>query len=155
MSILNNIDIDEMASLIKLPLIGVFSKDELPKKRIDGYYVINMQNGTNSKGKELPGTHWVSCGVIKNKSFYFDSFGCVPPTSVYNYLPKPIMYNTQQIQDIDSSDCGWFSFCCCYYLFKNGFNKSSFNKFVKMFDKNNFKNNDKIINQYANSIFNF
>ena len=153
MSILTNEDLEQMAIEIKLPLVGVFCKDELPKKKIEGFYIINMQNSVDSNGKSLGGTHWISAGIWKGKSFYFDSFGCICPNEVKKFLPKPIMYNTQQIQSIDSSDCGYFAFCCCYYLYKNGLNETTYDKFVKMFDENNFKKNDKVIQKYSKKIF--
>ena len=41
---LTNFDIEEICKSLQLPLVGVFSKDELPKKNYIGSYYINMEN---------------------------------------------------------------------------------------------------------------
>lgn len=155
MSILNNLDIENMALKCKIPLIGVFSKDELPKKKYDGFYIINMQDSEDKYGNPLPGTHWTAFFKWKGQSIYFDSFGIVPPKSVNNFLPKPIMYNSQQIQAIESTCCGWFAVYFGHYLFNNGINEIGFNNFIKMFNEINLKKNDKVIERYAKKALKF
>ena len=51
------------------------------------------------------GTHW----VIFVTEFYFDSYGCPPPTNILNHIKKGI-YSEYQIQKNDS-------YCAAYCLF--------------------------------------
>ena len=60
---------------------------------------VKIDNG--SKG----GTHW-TCFIIKDKSYYFDSFGGQPDKFLLNQLPKPIKYLNYELQDINSKLCG-------------------------------------------------
>ena len=57
---------------------------------------VNIDNGSQS------GTHW-TCFIVKDKkSYYFDSFGGQPDKFLLNQLPKPIIYDNYEIQDINS-----------------------------------------------------
>ena len=49
--------------------IGVFSRDNLPKKIQDGVYVINLDEYRDI------GTHSIALFCKKNEIVYFDSFG--------------------------------------------------------------------------------
>jgi hypothetical protein len=49
----------------------------------------------------------------------------------------------EQIQDIDSSMCGWF---CLYFL--DMMENNSLEKTIKIFDYDNIENNDDIIKRY-------
>ena len=51
---LSNFDLQDLALKYNLPLIGVYSKDELPKKIQVGSYYVNMQDSTEGNG-----THWI------------------------------------------------------------------------------------------------
>ena len=48
--------------------IGVFSRDNLPKKIKDGAYVINLDEYADT------GTHWIALFCKKNEIVYFNSF---------------------------------------------------------------------------------
>ncbi len=120
MSILSNFDIDKLCKKLKIPLVGVFSKDELPAQRQAGFYIVNMQSSVDEFGNDLSGTHWVGFGIFTNgESFYFDSFGVVPPQEVENYLKpfKPVPYNNLEIQAITSTDCGWWCVGVCHFIY--------------------------------------
>ena len=69
---------------------------------------VNIENGAQG------GNHW-TCFIIKNNnSFYFDSFGGQPDIFPLNQLPKPIIYQTYKIQQINSKLCGSYSL---YFFF--------------------------------------
>ena len=79
-TILSNIDILNLANRLNLPLIGCFSKDQLPKRKIKGDFVVNL--GDASTG----GSHW-TCFSTKDKMvYYYDSFGAPPPIEVDQYI---------------------------------------------------------------------
>ena len=116
---LSNTDIERIANdELELPIIGVFSKDLLPKERYEGSYYINMQNSEDGGG-----THWVLAKILKDndgehKAIYFDSFGVGMPKEVEAFLSpfKPIPYNNRQIQDLPTTQCGYYCLYCDYYL---------------------------------------
>ena len=111
-------DIEKLAEDIELPIVGVFSKDRLPDKPLVGSYYINLQNADDGGG-----THWVFAKIIEDddgeyKAIYFDSFGIGSPKEVSAFLTpfKPVAYNTRQIQDLPTSQCGYYCLYCDYYL---------------------------------------
>jgi len=156
---LTNYDIEKIAEKLDLPLIGVFMRDELPTQRKIGSYVINLDSS------EGDGTHWVFakifCDADRSDSdsdsddessinkycgcLYFDAFGFGMPIEVENFL-KPFsvkVINTKQIQNIASTQCGWYCIYCDYYLETNKDGKSyvdDYRKFIDIWDKDPSKN---------------
>ena len=53
-TILSNFDIIDLANHLKLPLVGVYSKDKLPKKLIKGSFVVNLGDAKTG------GSHWTA-----------------------------------------------------------------------------------------------
>jgi hypothetical protein len=103
---ITNFDIEDIAKHLKLPIVGVFSKDQLPQKRKVGSYYINMED--HDKGN---GTHWVFARIFPTgHAIYFDSFGVQTPEPVRDFLKpfSPYACNVRQIQDIKSENCGRF-----------------------------------------------
>lgn len=126
---LSNFDIQRITRKLELPIVGVFSKDELigQKRKIGSYYV-NMENSTEGEG-----THWVLAKIYDDDSrddekdkkdthkvgaLYFDPFGLDMPKEIENFLSpfKPIPFNNRQIQSIRSTQCGWYCISCDYAL---------------------------------------
>ena len=124
---LSNFEIEDLAQQFDLPLIGVYSKDELKNvvPRV-GTYIVNQQNST-----EGDGTHWTMCKIFCDddrdeqgadvkvcKALAFDSFGVGCSIEVSEFLKnfKPIAQNTRQIQDLKSDECGWYCLCLDYAL---------------------------------------
>lgn len=87
---------------------GVYSKDRLPITIKRGkWYIVNMQNYD-----EGDGTHWVT---FKSSSpmLYFDSMGFPPPNEIMEKAsPSGILFNQRQIQDYDSTACGYYCIAC-------------------------------------------
>jgi hypothetical protein len=126
---LSSYDIEVLCDKLELPLVGVYSKDKLPKEREVGSYYINLQNDADGDG-----THWVLAKIYCDKereenkvreekdlicnALYFDPFGISPPIEVVEFLKpfKPIAINTKQIQSINTSQCGWYCVLCDYTL---------------------------------------
>lgn len=127
---LSNFDIERICKKIDLPLVGVFSKDKLPKERSVGSYYINMENSDDGDG-----THWVLAKIYNDAdrdenvrrvqrkkdnigALYFDPFGVDMPKEVEEFLKpfKPIPYNNRQIQSINTTECGWYCIFCDYTL---------------------------------------
>ena len=78
---LSNIQLDQMARDLNIPLISVSFKDQIPYPPREGVYIVNLQSSTQGNG-----THW--SGIILNRagSIYFDSFGELPPKEVQKFI---------------------------------------------------------------------
>jgi hypothetical protein len=147
MSMLTNIDIYDYAHKYQLNLVGVYSKDQLPKTRESGGYIINLMNSTDKNNNPLPGSHWVSFYIEstnnKAKVVYFDSFGCVPPIIVQKFLNPfvPYPFNDGDIQNLNSGWCGWY---CIYFIWFMQTHSKSIPDITKRFDRflNSFDDTD-------------
>lgn len=119
-----NIELMHMAEIYKFEL-KVLSKDQLkdiPKKERPGNYIINLQNI-----KDGNGTHWVSLIIYPkplNISFYYDSFGILPPLEVIYFVNsgKNIAFCemyicNKQIQNIYDGFCG--QYCIDFLRYMN------------------------------------
>jgi hypothetical protein len=145
---ITNFELEDIANSRDLDLIGVFSKDDLPIKKISGSYIINLQNQDDGNG-----THWVVFKIFSNRDCcYFDSFGMPMPQEVNNWLSKfkPIATNNRQIQDIKSQLCGYF--CLAFIEYFNDIDPDKedifekYDDFLNCFSANQ-KTNDKIVKQ--------
>jgi len=143
----SNIDLENLAKKLKLPLIMVCSKDELPDKTQVGSYYVNLENSDVGSG-----SHWNMIKIFDTKNaLYFDSFGAPPPIEVSNFLKayKKFPYSNRHIQDIDSSRCGLYCVACDLYM--NRVMKrdmtDQFDDFLNMFTANT-KQNDMILVNY-------
>lgn len=128
---LTNFNLEDIMKHLKIKdFQGVFSKDELPVRKKSGFYIINLENSVDEKGKPLGGTHWVFFYLDMNtkEKFYFDSFGVVPPLEIEQFLGYPIVYNGIQIQDFNSVNCGWFVVYLIYQMSKKN---RKFNEIIK------------------------
>jgi hypothetical protein len=122
MNTLSNIDLMTLAKHMDIPLKNVYSKDKLPYPLPVGCYIINLQSSGDGMG-----THWTAILVTSDMTYYFDAFGEPAPTN----LPTPYYYDNKQIQNIDTSSCGFY--CLGFLKFMSQFT----NKLMgyKMFDK--------------------
>ena len=145
---LTNDDLEKIAKNYDVKLKGIFMKDKLTNLPIeDGNYIINMDNSTGI------GTHWTALFVSENKAIYFDSFGCVPPQNVIDFVKQrkniKLGYNNFIMQDLESEKCGFY--CIAFLLFLNrSKNKDIYkatNDFIKMFHNDTLEN-DEILKNY-------
>lgn len=143
---LSNFDLEDMAEKDGLDLIGVFSKNLMPKERVAGSYIINLQDYEDGNG-----THWVCCKIFDNrKCCYFDPFGAPMPIDVNKFLMpfKPIAQSNRHIQDLKSDKCGYF--CLAFIKYFNDFNYKkndvyeAYDDWLNCFSTNE-KTNDKIV----------
>ena len=116
-----NFDLMDIARDLNLK-IKVLMKDELLEYKGNKPIILNDQNSNQS------GSHWVclkknsgstllntdSSG--KEKGFYFDSYGIIPPKEVFEYL-NDFKYSTFQIQPDNSEMCGQL---CLFVLNNDG-----------------------------------
>ncbi len=114
---------------------GVYMKDLLPNKLQRGFYVVNLASSTDQNC----GTHWVCLYYTPNFSYYYDSYGFIAPLEVQNKI-KPYMYNDLEIQDIDSTACGFYCVAFILYLNKKMNIEKAFMEFINLFGKDTERN---------------
>ena len=146
---LTNIELEQLCKFYNIEIDGIFMKDEMPSKNKFGNYIINLDSSNGG------GTHW--CCFIetpKNECFYFDSFGCVPPEEVSDFIKGKYGFNNWIIQDLKSSNCGFFCLGLLNHV-TNDISKETIyekaNNYINMF-KSNTKLNDSILKKYFNSL---
>ena len=146
---LTNVDLLNIAEYYRIPMIEITMKDELPRKVIDGAYIINLQSSTVGSG-----THWCCAFIHKKEAVYLDAFGQLPPTEVEDFIKRRkgvhLYYNHWEIQDLKSSNCGWFCIACLDYINKNMKNNDiyhAFNTFINGFSSDTLEN-DSILKSY-------
>ena len=137
MNELSNFDMLEILDNKNLPINGIFSKDRLPSLK-KGFYIINIQNSDEGSG-----THWTCLYYSNDDSLYFDSFGFAAPMEVQQHL-KNYSYNDKQVQNIDSTACGYYCIAFIKFLHNKTDKEKSFLTFLKLFNLQTFKN-DKIL----------
>ena len=123
---------------------GIYSKDLLPADLKLGWYIINLENHDEGNG-----THWTCFKITNDKiNIYFDSFNFVAPTLVEEKI-KPYVYNDKQIQDINSSACGFYCIACINYVEIHNVvgDCLAFKDFINVFSKNQ-DYNDIILKRY-------
>ena len=119
---------------------GVFSKDLLPKQLIiEKFYIVNLQDHDEGSG-----THWVAFYYNKPlTSIYFDSYGFIAPLDVQDRI-KPYIFNDKDVQDFDSSACGYFCISFIKFLHNKEKKHVAYKTFLQLFKLQTFKN-DKIL----------
>jgi hypothetical protein len=148
---LTNFDLENMCKNEGLDLIGVFSKDDMPSRRVCGSYIINLQDQEDGNG-----THWVCCKIFPNRKVcYFDSFGFPMSLETKEFLNpfKPVAQSNRHIQDLKSDMCGYFCFAFIKYFDDFNCKKNdiyeAYDDFLNCFSINE-KTNDKIVMELIN-----
>jgi len=141
MNTLSNIDITQILHNYGITINGVISKDLLPCILKDGWTIVNLENHD-----EGGGTHWV-CFFKGRKSIYFDSFGFDAPEHLHKTLGI-YEFNNKEIQNIDSSACGYFCIALIKYCSSSSYNKAQMMKrFCAQFSRNTVLN-DSILRHF-------
>jgi hypothetical protein len=159
---LTNIDIEKKAKKLDLPIVGVFSKNELYNiPRQVGSYYINLMDDDKTDAEGNNGSHWVFAKIYSDAdrddvsdeeggdklvhALYFDPFGFGMPKSVSAFLKpfKPVYCNNREIQNVDSTWCGWYCLACDYALEHHQMGETyleDYEKFLNMWSDDVTKN---------------
>ena len=121
---------------------GVYSKDKLPKKITNGWYIINLQNSDNGNG-----THWCVFAYHNGNIFYYDAFGFACPIEVMQHCKNNLYFSSNQDQNLKSSCCGWFCIACIIFNYDINDIQNTFKKFINLFP-NDTRENDVILYEY-------
>jgi hypothetical protein len=119
---------------------GAYIDDQLPKKLLNGYYIINL-NGRS---------HWTCLMKDGDKYYYFDSYGFPVSQEVEDQIGE-YMYSDLQLQHLNSSSCGFFVIAWMRYMqnHKHKDKKICYKSFLKLFSKDP-KENELILNELLN-----
>ena len=119
---------------------GVYSRNNLPEKKKDGAFVINLDEYADV------GTHWIALLCSISEIVYFDSFGVKHvPEEIKEFIGnKNIIANIFQVQANNSVMCGYF--CIGFIDFMLAGKKLTV--FTSMFSTYDFEKNDNIILSY-------
>lgn len=156
--ILTNFDLKYYCNKLNINLIDIVYKDMLNTMNVvKGCYIINLEDSSDFGN----GSHWVCFILDTNKKLYFDSYGIIPSDDIIQFMNRyknniPIVYNIDQIQDIDSVLCGFFCLYFIYYItilnkYKTNY-KLLMNKHNKIYTLDNKKNNDIILQKKISKI---
>ena len=108
---MTNFEIIEKANKLKLQNFKYFMRDEMKGKN-----PLNKECGIiNLNTSKQHGSHHCCYWKDKDKKYYFDSFGLLPPKELVAYLKSPIIYSTFEIQQFNDSNCSEW---CLYVLNK-------------------------------------
>jgi hypothetical protein len=103
---ISNIELINLFKKYKMPLTQICSKDKLQGLPKPGNYIINLADEREN------GTHWVCFIIRNNQCMYYDSFGITYPNDVKKFIKQnpniQLYYNTDQVQHLDSSTCGFY-----------------------------------------------
>ena len=137
-----NTQLIDFAEKMGLPLNNILMRDEMNHLNKDGFYIINLDNSNGN------GTHWTSLFYHPLNSYYFDSYGFVPPLEVEKKI-RPYIYNDADIQDFNSEACGYYALAFIKFLNDKANKEVAFKEFLRLF-KSNTKENDNILKKYLN-----
>ena len=139
MNRLTDHDILQILKSYNIKINGIYQKDKLPDKLLDGFSIINLQSSVDGSG-----THWTCIYHSKDCDIYYDSYGFLSPKEVEDKINNSYFYNKKDIQDINSSSCGFFciAFIKSLYFKKN--KVEAFKKFLQHFTGNTKQNEKKL-----------
>ena len=107
-----------------------------------GKYIINIDDDLFD---ESQGTHWVAVLVVNKKTIlYFDAFGMYPITDIITLYPE-VIYSDYQIQDLNSTACGYY---CIAFLQNVKKSIATFRKFVQSFNQDPINNDNVLRKKY-------
>lgn len=164
---LSNVQVEELAKRMNIPLVFCDFKDMLPKKiQPNKSYVINLEDADDPvTGEANGGSHWTcfqvqKCGNGKLRGVYFDSFGMPPPEAVkysikHSFPSLKMQHSTKNVQSMMNSACGYY--CLAFLHFVNSPHSvkdieqdaATFQTFFKDLDKeSDFKFNEFMLKHF-------
>lgn len=131
----SNIELLNILQKENIIINGIYAKNQLTKPLKDGFYIINLNNSNQD------GSHWTVLYKINDSySLYFDAFGFKAPEIVENLLLYKYDYNKIQIQDINSTSCGFYCIAFIKFLYMKRNYKQAFKTFCSLFTDNTIRN---------------
>jgi hypothetical protein len=130
----SNIDLLNILKKENITINGVFPKDKLEHPLKDGFYIINLNDSDEA------GSHWTVLYKLNDAySLYFDAFGFKPPEIIEDLLYK-YGYTKQQIQDINSTSCGFYCIAFIKFMYNKRDYVKSYRAFCSLFSEDTIRN---------------
>ena len=119
---------------------GVFSRNNLPKKKKDEAYIINLDEYADVS------THWIALFCNKNEIVYFESFGVEHvPEEIKEFIAnKNIKAKIFRLQANNSVMCGHFCVGFIDFILAG----KTLTVYTNLFSPHDFKKNNNIILSY-------
>jgi len=161
--------IHDLSDRMKIPLAGVYFKDELPLKiEVNKGYIINLQDSKTDDGQENDGTHWTYLQVNKSPNgtiepIFFDPYGVEPSEvikkRVKHSFNKYLPYTKKDIQSLMNNACGFYCLALGHFInsskHRTGHLYYDIDNFLEMFDDLNtsidWKKNEYILKHFFRS----
>ena len=146
---LTDTQITDLCKRMRIPLGGVYFKDELPSKLdFDKSYFINMEDSVDEEGNENDGSHWCFAQIRKYpndklESIYFDPYGQPPAENVKKILKDSTGHNgvpftEKDVQSLMNNACGFYCLAMAHYINASGYRSNNLytdvDDFMDMFD---------------------
>jgi len=134
---MNELDETQIAALMKpTQFNGCFTKDDLN-------YIPEGNTVYNLNGQ----SHWTAMVKDGNDYYYFDSYGVVPPQLLEDMIMQGLndgfyLYNTKEIQAINSSSCGFYCVAFLKWMDKAKQKYQAFRDFQNLFSDKYLKNEE-------------
>ena len=112
MNRLSDSDLIQILNSYNIKINGIYQKDKLPNKLLDGFIVVNLQSSVDGNG-----SHWSALFHSKECDLYYDAFGFISPEAIEDKIKKSYYYNKRDIQNINSSSCGFYCIAFIKYLY--------------------------------------
>lgn len=159
-------EIEDLSNRMKIPLQGVYFKDEIPSPiNYNKVYIINLQDSETDDGDQNSGTHWTMFYIRETpkgqvQPIYFDPYGAPPPEIVKNRIEKmtnkKLPYTTKDIQSLMNNACGFYCLAIAHYITASKYRTNDLYKdvddFMDMFDDLNhsidWKKNEYILKHF-------
>ena len=139
MNRLTDTDILEILHSYNIKINGIYQKDKLPNKLLDGIIIVNLQSSVDGSG-----SHWSALFHSKECDLYYDAFGFISPEAIEDKINKSYYYNKRDIQNINSSSCGFYCIAFAKYIHNKKNKLEAFDKFISLFSGNT-KQNEKVL----------
>ena len=166
---LTDLQVEDLAKKMSVPLAGCFFKNELPSNLdYNKVYIINLQDSETDDGEQNSGTHW-TMGYIRQtpkgqkQPIYFDPYGCPPPENVKKIFEKQTNmkcpYTEKDIQSLMNNACGFYCLAMAHFICASRFRTNDLytdiENFLDMFDDLNssidWKKNEYILKMFFQS----
>ena len=148
---LTNYDLEDLCEHYRIPLLGIYMKDQLPNRVQNGNYIINLDSSNGGKNK---GTHWTALVINNKDALFFDPFGATPSIEIRQFVKgrkdSHLGFNNWVIQDLKSENCGYFCLSFLMNIQPSHLYKTA-NNYINQYEDNTKNNDDILRRQFISS----
>lgn len=145
---LTDLQVEDLAKRMNVPLEGCFFKDMMPKTlKYNKVYIVNLQDSETEDGEDNQGTHWTMAYIRETpkkqiQPIYFDPYGAPPPEQLKKNMEKQcnmkIPYTTKDIQSLMNNACGFYCLALAHFICASNYRTNDLytdvEQFMDLFD---------------------